>query len=126
MSINNKPDPMAEDSKTYYVSYTIDKLQLLIAPYDKPKYQDKFKQELEAYTTNKIIEARIETAINAMAIALYWLKEDGRPKHLVQDLWDTINAPEVLDHIDKKWFEEARGHFNDQLKALNHRKDKDD
>lgn len=60
-------------------------------------------QEREAAISRKV-------AINAMAIALYWLEEDGRPKHLMQDLWDVENL-EVLELIDAKWLEEARGHF---------------
>lgn len=54
-------------------------------------------------------------AVNAMAIALYWLEEDGRPKHLVQDLWGVRNIS-VLDHIDKEWKEKAEGHFTELTK----------
>lgn len=43
-----------------------------------------------------------EVAKNALVIAEYWLEEDGRPKHLIQDLRD-VKDISVLEHIDKKY-----------------------
>ena len=63
------------------------------------------------------LDASRRTAINAMAICLYWLEEDGRPKHLMQDMWD-VQDISVLDHIDQKYIDEAEGHFKKEREAL--------
>jgi len=63
-----------------------------------------------SYVQTLITEARVDVASNAMAIALCWVEEDGRPKHLMQDLWDVMDIS-VLDHIDGKYIKEGKDHF---------------
>jgi len=67
-----------------------------------------FRTEKEL--TKYIEQEKLKVAQNAMAIALYWIEEDGRPKHLIQDMWDVVDIS-VLDHIDPKYIEEAKGHY---------------
>jgi hypothetical protein len=58
MKVSNPPSG-GSDSKEleeYTVTFTIDELQLLIAPYVKPKHQEKLKAGIIAYTNRKVIE----------------------------------------------------------------------
>lgn len=54
-----------------------------------------------------IAEERNKVAKNALIIAEYWLEEDGRSKHLIQDLWD-VEDISVLHHIDEKYIKMHR------------------
>jgi len=60
--------------------------------------------ELLALLDKSVEEETDRIAKNALVIAEYWLEEDGRPKHLIQDLWD-VKDISVLDHIDQKYIE---------------------
>lgn len=53
---------------------------------------------------------KLAIAQNAMAIALNWIENDGRAKHLMQDMWD-VRDISVLGHIEERFIEEAKGHF---------------
>lgn len=65
---------------------------------------------LEALVAELVRSAENRVADNALIIAEYWINEDGRPKHLLQDLWD-VKDVSVLDHIDKKYIDMYTG-FN--------------
>jgi hypothetical protein len=62
----------------------------------------KTNYELMALIASYTEKAKDDVAKNALIIAECWIEEDGRPKHLIQDLWD-VKDISVLDHIDEKY-----------------------
>jgi len=79
----------------------------------QPDRRKAVKQGIQALIT----EARNKVADNALTIAEYWLAEDGRPKHLIQDLWD-VQDISVLNHIDDEYVNMYKG-FNSKQNNLN-------
>lgn len=67
--------------------------------------------EAKAKLQALLLREREKVAINALAIAEYWIEEDGRPKHLIQDLWNVMDIS-VLDHIDEKYVKRAEAELS--------------
>ena len=57
-------------------------------------------------------DAADKVAKNALVIADYWINEDGRSKHLLQDLQD-VKDISVLDHIDQKYIDRYKEKTSD-------------
>lgn len=65
---------------------------------------DNIMKAVLPFATTLAEETEKRLTASACAIAEYWVEEDGRPKHLIQDLWDVAHI-ERLDHIDQKYLE---------------------
>jgi hypothetical protein len=61
-------------------------------------YEKQFRKAITQRIEEAVAMAEKRCTDNAVTIAEYWLENDGRPKHLIQDLWD-IKDISVLDHI---------------------------
>jgi len=109
--MSNTPKPQAN---------TLDELMKMIKDYasgfdvgSPEPSEEQISQAIQALIT----EARNKVADNALTIAEYWLAEDGRPKHLIQDLWD-VQDISVLNHIDDEYVNMYKG-FNSKQNNLN-------
>ena len=93
--------------------------------FQSPQARYKSRRELEDIYAVKILklisEAEERVAENALIIADYWIEEDGRPKHLIQDLWD-VKDISVLDHIDQKYIDMHRAKLSSTNSEANKEK----
>jgi hypothetical protein len=107
------PDPMAEDSLDDFVDELIAPFSIHRKRYARPhgtvarrQFANRAKKRLNAYTTNKIIEARIEEKLKA-AGRLEALRKHGSRAESHLEKMIVVYVHEVAE-----------------LKALNHRKER--